>query len=204
MEETMLLTKTINVLKKFWWIILIFSVLGGIIGKSLYGSGPAPTYSSNVLVFIDNEQISDARGNIQVEDYGRFINTAAVIIKTPVVLNLVKDELNLKEDINELADKIDVTNENGSKILKISVQSTSADKATKLANNVATTFEQVIPNYLDVKKFDIVDKARIKEAKIITHSRTNEITIMGVIIGFVIGTFIAFFLNYFKNRKRTV
>ncbi|MCB5935977.1 hypothetical protein LI012_14330 [Caldibacillus thermoamylovorans] len=204
MEESMLLKNTINVLKKYWWIILIFSILGGIIGKSLYGSGPAPTYSSNVLVFIENEQKSDANGNYQVEDYGRFINTAAVIIKTPVVLNKVKESMNLKEDTNVLAEKISITNENSSKILNISVESDEARKSAELANTLATTFAQVITDYLDVEKIDILDKAETKEVREISHSRTNEVTIMGVIIGFVVGTFTAFTINFIRIRKKIV
>lgn len=204
MEESILFTKTINTLKKYWWIIILFSVLGGVAGRSLYGEGPAPLYVSNVLVFIDNEKLVDPNGNYQSDDYSRFLNTAAVIAKTPVVLNTVKENLGLEESVNVLMDNIDVVNVNSSKILSIVVKSDTPEKSTKIANATALTFEQVVHDYLDVANIEILDFAEDEEASTIEQGRPNEMTIMGVLVGLVIGTILSFSISAFRKKKSRV
>jgi capsular polysaccharide biosynthesis protein len=201
MEESLLINDIIKVIKRYFWIILLSIIIGGVVGKMIASSGPAPTYRTSALVLLEKKQ-EEANVIInQADEIGRFMNTAQTLVETPAVLKAVKSDLNLDESPNELANKIEVTNENNSQILRISIEDSDAKKATKIVNGTAENFSQMVNQYLDVEKSQVVAKAVYGQESQILHTRTNANVAMGVILGLVFGGILAFVLNLLSKKR---
>ena len=204
MEESRYITGIIKTFIKFIWLIALFAIIGGIAGKMTASTAPAPTYQAYNLVLIEGPKYDFDETIVfkQTDDYGRLFNTAQTIVHTPIVLDQVKKELNLKETNRELRNKIMPANENGSNIMRITVEDRDPKKATAIVNKVSEVFKEKIGSYIDLEDIKILEKAIPKQELKIEHARPNANTLMGVIIGAVIGTLLAFLLDFVLKRRK--
>lgn len=200
MEASLFLKDVWTVLKKYFWLILILAILGGIIGRFVVSAGPEPSYQASSSILIERE-IEETNVIInQSDENTRFLNTAQTLIKTPVILDGVKKRLNLKQSVKDLGSKINVMNENNSQIIKITVEEKNADLATDIANEISKEFINNAGKYLDIKENVVVEKAVEGGETEISHSRSNANSIMGVIIGLVLGTILAILFRTVSKR----
>ncbi len=202
MEGTMLINDIIKVIKKYFWIILLFALVGSGVGKMLVPAGPEPTYKASTLVLIEKKEAEAGIVINQTDEVGRFLNTAQTLIETSAILENVKSDLKLKESTNDLAGKIDVANENNSQIIRITAEDTDPKKATNLANTTAKHFSNNLDQYLKIETAIIVNQAKNGDETKILHTRSKANIAMGGILGLVFGTIIAFVLNINFNRKK--
>lgn len=202
MEESILMKDILRTVKKYLWLIVILTIIGGIIGKLLVPAGPAPTYKAASLILIEKGNTNETNVIInQTDEMARFINTALTLVYTPAILETVIQDLKLDTTSKKLAKQVNAEVLNNSKIIQISATDSNAKSATEIANKAAEVFEKDINKYLDVKSVDIIEKAELDNAAQIVHSRSNANTVMGIILGLVIGTFMAFILKYFKRSN---
>jgi capsular polysaccharide biosynthesis protein len=201
MEESMFINNILRTIKKYFWIIILLAVIGGIAGKFSASNGQPPTYQTSALVLLEKQNDKTVLNINQPDDYNRFLNTAQTLMKTPIVLNTVKNELGLKDSINKLRGEVTPNVENSSQIIRINVETSNANQATKIANKTAEVFQQQIKNYLSVQSATIVEHAEFGQETQILHSRTKANITMGVIIGIVIGTLLTFFMGSLGRNK---
>ena len=69
-------------------------------------------------------------------------------MKSPIILNRVKDELNLSETAEDLKRKITVISENESQIVSISATDKDYSKAADIANTVVAVFKRDIDDIM--------------------------------------------------------
>jgi capsular polysaccharide biosynthesis protein len=193
--EELLINDVIKTVKKYFWVILLFAILGGVIGRMMTADAPAPTYEASSLFFIE-PKVEEINGVFrQTEDSGRFFNTAQTIINTPIMLDPVIKELKLDMSIKELSEKVRVSNENNSNLMRVTVSNANEKQATVIANTIVQVYNQEIHNYLDVEKMKIVEEAQNGSEIQILYARPKANMIMGVLIGLVLGTFASFILS---------
>ncbi|WP_251551936.1 YveK family protein [Neobacillus muris] len=203
MGESTYIGDLFKILKRFIWLILLLGLIGGVAGKFLTGPAPAATYQTSALVLIKQQPNQTNTLINQADDTARFMNTAQTLVNTPVILNAVKKELGLKDNTKVIANKVKSGIENGSQILRITVEDSTPSAATNLVNNVAEVFQQEIGNYLDVTKVQIVEKAQKGQEAQILQTRSNANIIMGAIIGLIIGAVFSFVLSYTSKSKKS-
>ncbi|NMD68810.1 hypothetical protein HHO41_00820 [Bacillus sp. DNRA2] len=203
MEGTLLINDLMKFIKKYVWVILLFTVIGGLVGRMLVPEGPPPTYKASALVLIEKKEPEAGIVINQTDEIGRFLNTAQTLIETPVVLDNVKKELKLDESAKELADKLEVANENNSHIFRVTAEDANQEKVTKLVNSAAQNFTKVADKYLDVDIVEVVEVAKSGQESKILHTRSNANMVMGVILGLVFGALIAFIFNL-TSKKKTI
>lgn len=203
MEASLFMKDVMSVLKKYGWLMLILAVLGGAIGRFAAPEGPAPTYKASSAVLIERN-IKDTNVIVnQSDENTRFLNTAQVLLRTPVILDQVKENLGTDLTVKDLITKMTVVNDNNSQVIRVMVEAESAELASGLANETLEVFTKEVGNYLDVAKVAIVEPAVPGLETEVGHSRINANTIMGVIIGVVLGALASFVLNSLtKNRAR--
>lgn len=201
MEETLLIKVMIKTLKKYFWIIILFSILGGIGGKFTSTEAPAPTFEASSLFLVEKNAEEKNVVLNQIES-DRFFNTAATLINTSAILDKVIQNLDLNIKSTELNNNVKVNIENNSQIINVVVEDSDSKRASDIANEVVSTFQKEIGNYLDVEMVKVIKKAEYGDEKEILHSRPKATMAMGVIIGFVLGTIIAFVLSIFLKRKQ--
>lgn len=202
MEASLFLKDVLSMIKKYFWIILLATVIGAVVGRFVVSEGPEPSYQASSSIYIEKKLPETNAVINQSDENTRFLNTALTIIRTPMVLENVKDGLDLDMTVKDLAGKITVVNENNSQILKITADVKDANLATDIVNEAAGVFVKEIGKLIEVEKVVVVESATPGLETKIEHSRANANTAMGLIIGLIIGSLAAFALSYLSKRAR--
>lgn len=204
MEEVITLPDLLRMVKKR--LVLIFTILflsmtiAGVV--SYYYLTPIFKASTQILINqkeFDQNQFSsqDIEMNLQL------INTYNVIIKSPVILSKVIDNLNLTTTTELLHKQISVDSEQNSQVVKVSVEDPDLQKAIDIANMTVKVFQEEINILMNVDNVNILSLAEItKDTK---PTKPNLILNIGVaaIIGLIIGIGITFLMEYLDTSVKT-
>lgn len=204
MEETISLHDIFKTIRKRLLLIistfiLVVSIAGGV---SYFLLTPVYEASTQILISqkdVENKQFiqQDVQTNLQL------INTYSVIIKSPVILTKVVNNLNLNDSLEVLNKNINVSSEQDSQVINVSVQDTNLNEAVEIANTTAEVFQEEIPKLMNVDNVKILSPAvEIKNSKPI---RPNPILNMAIasLLGVMIGVGIAFLIEYLDKTIKT-
>ncbi|QOV12496.1 YveK family protein [Viridibacillus arvi] len=204
MEETISLHDIFKTIRKRLLLIistfiLAVSIAGGV---SYFLLTPVYEASTQILISqkdVENKQFiqQDVQTNLQL------INTYSVIIKSPVILTKVVNNLNLNDSLEVLNKNINVSSEQDSQVINVSVQDTNLKEAVEIANTTAEVFQEEIPKLMNVDNVKILSPAvEIKNSKPI---RPNPILNMAIasLLGVMIGVGIAFLIEYLDKTIKT-
>ncbi|WP_050614493.1 YveK family protein [Bacillus testis] len=204
MEETISLQEIFQVLKKRAAMIIALSLIAtltvGII--SFYFITPMYQASSQILVNKSESENSVYSSN-EVATNVQLINTYNVIIKSPTVLQAVIRELNLDLTVEQLNEKITVSNADDSQVMNIVVMDESIRKAANIANKTAQVFKEKIGDIMNVNNVTILSKAEVKgnEAPVSPNKLLN--IAIALVVGCMAGVGLAFLLEYLDNTFKT-
>lgn len=116
--------------KKWFFLVMVFLLLGGVGGFGIAKYVMTPMYSSQSQIVIQQKHsgftVSDVQSNIQL------VNTYKMIIASPEVVGKVKKEMNLKLDRNTLSKQISIENSQDSQVLTVNVLAAKASEAKEI------------------------------------------------------------------------
>ncbi|QDY44678.1 hypothetical protein HF394_01570 [Planococcus glaciei] len=122
-------------------------------------------------------------------------DTYSIALRSPEVLGKVIKKMDLKMNINELHEKITVSEAIDSQILNITVTSFDKKEAVQIANAVALTFKEEVPNMMQTKNVSVIPTVTDEvPASPFENSLVFSLGLAGA-FGFIIGTLIAFILE---------
>ncbi|NBJ70836.1 MULTISPECIES: Wzz/FepE/Etk N-terminal domain-containing protein [Clostridia] len=201
MEETISLKEIFAVLKKRIMLILACIFGAAVIAAIVSYFVLTPTYEANSS-FIVNQSQQDSQMQYNVEEIRtnvELINTYNVIIKSARILNQVVDELNLDMTSDELAQKIQVSSEEQSQVVTVTATDSSPKLAVEMANTTVTTFQNEIPELMNVDNVNILSEAELgpNPSPVSPNSMLN--IAIAIVLGAMIGVGIAFLLEYLDN-----
>lgn len=205
MEETISLKEIFDVIKKRFWMIVSFVVGAALIAAVLSYFMLTPKYEATSQFIVNqgqNEQdqeytVNDIRSNVEL------INTYNVIITSNAILDAVVEELNVDYGANTLEDKIDVSSEQDSQVVNVTATDTDAALAADIANTVVETFQEEIPDILDVDNVKILSSAKLKADPTPVAPRPKLNISIAIVLGGMVGVGLAFLLEYMDNTVRT-
>ncbi|XBO86053.1 Wzz/FepE/Etk N-terminal domain-containing protein [Bacillus licheniformis] len=159
-----------------------------------------PVYQASAQILINGRQTSnftDIQTNLEL------INTYNVIMKSPIILNKVKDELNLPETAEDLKQKITVISENESQIVSISATDKDYSKAADIANTVVAVFQRDIDGIMgENTEVSLVAKANPDHSPVpVSPNKKFNIAVFTG-FGLLFGAGLAFLLELLKNTVR--
>lgn len=108
-----------------------------------------PMYRSTTQILVD--QRNNDSGEISTGDINtniKLIDTYKELITGPAILNLVKERMELDMSTNQLAKKISINAPENVQLFNISVSESDANLAAEIANTVAQTFKEKIPEIM--------------------------------------------------------
>lgn len=205
MEAAIQLSDVIKILKRHIFLILLMMVVfaGATIAVSYFVLTPIYKAETQILVNQKYEKEGQYLSSQQIDADLQLINTYNVIIKSPVILSKVIDELKLKSTPEKLTEQISVSSANNSQVLTVQVEDKNAEKAVEIANTVAQVFEKEVPSLMKVDNINILSAAKLGENS--KPVKPNKLLNTGIatIIGLMLGIGIAILIETFDTRIKS-
>ncbi|MBS7345597.1 MAG: capsular biosynthesis protein [Caryophanon sp.] len=204
MEETISLQDIFHTLKKRVGLIVSTTVAAIIIAAVISFFMLTPMYQATTQILV-NQQNTQAQQvtTSEIQTNLQLINTYSEIIKSPAILDIVVDELDLDLTAAQLAGKIAVSNANNSQIVSVSVQDANHAVATDVVNTIANVFKEEVTDLMNVDNVNILSPAMHSENPApVSPNKTLNMAIAAV-LGLMVGVGIAFLLEYLDTTVKT-
>lgn len=195
MEEEISLIELFGILKKRLGLIISFSFLALLLSFVVTFFVVTPKYSATTQLLVS--QTTDSNQPIQQSDINtnlQLINTYKDIIKGPVILDDVREELNLEITHNELSNKVQVTTDTSSQVFTLEVTDTNPYEAAEIANTIAVIFQENIYDIMNVDNVTIISEAIPSTAPVSPNKALN--LAIGLLLGLMLGIGLAFILEF--------
>jgi len=197
MEETISLKELLQTLKKRMSLIVIITLLAVTVSGVISFFFLTPIYQASTQLLVNQSKNEQSMYNYnEVQTNLQLINTYNVIIKSPAILDLVNEELDLDMTADELNGKITVQSEQNSQVVNISVQDPDANQAAKIANKTAEVFTREIANIMKVDNVSILAKATVVDQQSPIKPKPLLNIAIGLVVGLMAGVGLAFLLEY--------
>ena len=200
MEETISLRELFETLRKRLGLIAVITIIAAATSGIISYFVLTPIYQSSTQILVNQSKsdqtiynVNDIRTNLE------FINTYNVIIKSPAILDLVKEELDLGIAVDTLNSKITVGSEKNSQVVNIKVEDPDPYIAADIANTTATVFQREIVKLMNVDNVSILAQAQVKENPVPVKPRPTLNIAIALVVGLMIGVGLAFLLEYLDN-----
>jgi capsular polysaccharide biosynthesis protein len=117
-----------------------------------------------------------------------------------VILDVVREELNMEISNGELLNKINISNQQNSQVILIDVVDESPEKAAAIANTITTVFWENVQDLIDVNRFTVLSEAEPNFAPLTPNKPLS--VIMGAFIGLGSGVALALLLNFMDRTVK--
>ena len=126
-----------------------------------------PIYQSSTQILVtQSKQDQQQQNNAQdIQANLQLINTYNVIIKSPAILGIVKEEMNLERSVGALINQVTVNSAQNSQVVDITVQDEDPKIAVELANKIATVFQREIKVLMNVDNVNILTPAELGQTR---------------------------------------
>src|SRR5699024_10595938 len=199
MEETISLKEIFEVIKKRLLLIISFTIGAALIAAVVSFFILTPIYQSTTQ-FIVNQSQQDEQSNMQLDQNMirtnvELINTYNVIITSSAILNEVIAELELSYSPEALMNNIQVSSEQDSQVVTVTVKDPDPELATEIANTTVHVFQDKVPDLMNVDNVNILSEAVTKaEPKPVEPKPMLNIAI-AIVLGAMLGVGLAFLLE---------
>lgn len=204
MEETISLKELFGTLKKRMTLIIVITLLAVSASALISYFLITPVYQSSTQLLVNQEKsdqpnlnVSDIQANLQL------INTYNVIIKSPVILDKVSEQMNGEFTAGQLNEKITVQTEQDSQVVNVSVQDPDPYVAADIANKTASVFQDEIVELMSVDNVSILTPAVVSQGQSPVSPQPFLNMAIALVVGLMIGVGLAFLLEYLDNSIKT-
>lgn len=206
MEETISLQELFQVLKKRIWMILSLMALGVLIAGIVSYMFMTPVYQANTQILVNKN--SDAMDLAQytsqdIQTNLQLINTYNEIIKSPAILSIVIERLDLDVSPSTLSNQVTVGSAQNSQVINLSVQDTQHFRAVDIANTTSEVFQEEIVELMNVDNVNILSPAEHNENPAPIKPNPELNMAIAAVVGLMLGVGIAFLLEYLDTTVKT-
>ena len=180
------LQEIIMILWRKAWLIILCLVVGGGIGFGVSRYLIAPTYSSRISMYVNNNKDrSDSTLNINdINASQKLVTTYIQILKSELVLNEVIQQMGLEYTTDELREMISASAVNSTEILEVIVTSKDPEEAAAIANKLAKVAPPQIIRVVQAGDVQLIDEAVVSLEPVAPNTKIN--TLIGAIAGVVL------------------
>lgn len=188
------------ILKKKIWLILTLFLLSTIISGIVSFYYITPGYSTYSTLMLGQYSDYGETRSIEYNDVRlnqALIGTYAKIATSRRVLDEVQEELSFDISMKSLNEKLDISLLNDTEIIKVTVEGTSPEEITEIANTLAEVFSRQVAEIMAIDNVQILDDAELPEEPVSPNKKLN-ILIAGV-LAIMVAVFIILLLEMFDN-----
>lgn len=204
MEEAISLQEIFQTIRKRILLIFSITVLAVVLSAVISYYYITPIYEASTQLLINKERTDQLYVYGEIETNLQLISTYNVIIKSPVILDHVRDELaivNMTTDmINE---KISVSSKGDSQVVTITVQDANKFNARDIANSTATIFKREITELMNVNNVTILTKATASKGQVPVKPIAILNLAIAMVIGLILSIGLAFLLEYLDQTIKS-
>lgn len=190
MEETISISDMFNILKKRWKLIVLLTCVAALISGAITYFVLKPVYQASTQILVNQKDSKNPLDVGQVQTNLDLINTYSVIIKSPAILDKVKENFDLSQSV------IEINSQDDSQVFSLTVKDRNATNAVKNANAVSETFQKEIPNIMNIDNVSILAKA-VNAIPVKANPLLN--IVIALVIGLMAGIGLSFLLEYMDN-----
>ncbi|RXZ01487.1 YveK family protein [Fictibacillus sp. S7] len=203
MEETISLKDIYQTIRKRIVMITLIAVIAVAIAGVVSYFVLTPVYQSSTQILVNQKKAKDVPEYNQVQTNLQMVNTYSVIIKSPAILSKVIDNLNLNTTVEALNGKLTISSEQDTQVLNVAVQDEDPAMAVKIANNIASTFKEEVPNIMKIDNVSVLSKAELKDDPSPVKPNPKMNMAIALVVGLMAGVGLAFLLEYMDNTLKT-
>lgn len=186
----------VHVFKTLWrrvWLIILAGLLAAGIGFSVASFGIEPTYSSSVMLYVNNNAFSLGNTSFsisasEITAAQSLVKTYSEILKNRTTLERVIEKSGVDYSPMHLNGMISASPANDTEIMKVTVVSKNADEAALIANCIAEVLPVRISEIIDGASMEVVDYAVANHSKIAPS--ITRYTAIYMIIGVLLSTLV--------------
>lgn len=201
MEETIELKELFLIIKKRLLMICVIGFIAMVIsgGASFFILTPKFEASTQLIVnsVTENNQIT----NQDIQASFNLMNTYRDILRAPLILDDVIENLNLEYNVAQLQGFITASNSNNSQVLSVTVKHETPSVAQDIANEVAEVFQAKIGDIMNVENVSILAPANFPTRPVEPNPIMNMA--IGLVVGLMIGIGATFILEFLDTKIKT-
>lgn len=203
--EEISLQELFQTLKKRMGLILSLTILATLTAGIISYFVITPIYQASTQILVNQEKSDSPIYNVgEIQTNLSLITTYNEIIKSPVILDIVRDELEIETLSTEaLISKITVSNVGQSQLVTISAQDPDQYVARDIANKTVSVFQREISNIMNVDNVTILSPAIAKANQSPVTPNTKLNMAIALVIGLMLGVGIAFLLEFLDKTVKT-
>lgn len=202
-----------DILNYFWdkkAIIISLLIISLFIGFIYNSFIKVPMYQSSTTIALTklsnntSNTLDDSNGAISGSDMQfnrQLISTYRSIIKSRRVMDQVIYNLKLNTTSGALMQRVDVTNEEDTELLKITVSDTNKNDAKETTEEILKVFSKEIVEIYDIDNITVLDKAVVSNTPYNINPKKDYLMFMG--IGLILGMVIVFTIYYFDTTVKS-
>ncbi|MDM5214090.1 Wzz/FepE/Etk N-terminal domain-containing protein [Peribacillus sp. NJ4] len=200
MSGTLNLNDIFQMVKKRMALIFIITTLITAITGIVSFFILSPVYQASTQILVNQTKESTELYNIgEIQTNIQLIETYGEIIKSPMMLEKVKNRLNLDISNSALSEQIEIVSKGNSQIFTIKVESTDPKLAVNVASTITDIFQDEIKALMNVDNVNVLSNATIGDNS--SPIKPNPITnmIFACFAGLVISLVLTFLIEFLDN-----
>ncbi len=176
MQEEVSLIELLKIIQKRLGLIIGLSLVGLFLSFIYTFYLVTPQYSATTQILVSQRQPVEVIQSSDITTNLQLIDTYKDIIKGPVILDDVRDELNLDVSHTELSKKVDVLNESDSQVFSLQVIDENPYDAATIANTTAERFQENVHEIMNVDNVTIISAA-IADTNAVSPNKVQNLSI---------------------------
>lgn len=199
--EEMTLKDYYFILKRRRWFVVSMTIIFSIVVGIITYTSTEPIYKTYTSLIVEESKNSYDSDNNQKYLDQKFMGTYGEIVKSKLVIDDVRENLEITASFREVFKSIEVGVVPDTDILKIEVTGKDPKLITEIANEIAKVSITHVKEMTDTKNIKVMDKAQVPHTQTNSISKSN-IFIAGV-LGFLISISVVFLSEYLDNTIKT-
>lgn len=199
-HDTFDLWELIQQIKKYFWILIVATVIGG--GVGFLGSNMLiePQYESAITMIVNTKQDnSTVVTNDNITSAQNLVSTYSVILKSNTVLNQVIDRLNLEITYDDLESNVYVNAVDDTQIMRVAVRNSDKEQSASIVNEIASVAPDIIVDTVEAGSCKVISQVMTSDSPVTPNIPKN--TILAAAIGLMVAIILITLLTVFKVKK---
>jgi len=167
------------IMKKRLWIVVLITILATVGGYYYSNQNNIPQYQTSTRIIVEADE--------------SYMSTLMVMIKDPIIMDKVKEELNVGRSPEGIASQIEVTRVDDSKVIMIGVTDQQPKTAADIANYTAKVFKNEAGKLLEFDDVQLLSEAKQNNSPV--SENKDRLIYIAAILGLVAGVGLVFLID---------